>query len=123
MRSYVPVHMEFVHQKSFCFDLDTDEPGLYTADSSILRWPYGKIPVSSLLGRRNHRASWLDDCGDLDSAGFAAGWQDLLIHMHRYGIPRSPYLPTESCSIRARNATFLDNALAHWGRGRPRCSE
>ena len=117
VRSYVPVHMEFVHQKSFRFDLDTDEPGLYTADSSILRWPYGKILFHRCLGDGiTERRGWMT-AGIWILLGLQQGWQDLLIYMHRYGIPQIAVFTDRELLDQGEERDVLDNALAHWGEG------
>ena len=54
--------------------------------------------------------------------GLQQGWQDLLIYMHRYGIPQIAVFTDRSCSIRARNATFSTTRLLIGAKGRPRCS-
>ena len=116
MRSYVPVHMEFVHQKSF--------PPIWTRTSLAvhggqfhLALAIRENPVSSLLGRRNHRASWLDDCGDLDSAGFAAGLAGSADLHAPIRHPQIAVFTDRELLDQGEERDVLDNALAHWGEG------
>lgn len=115
--SYVPVWMEFIHQKSFRFDLDSDQPGLYTADSTILRWPYGKILFHRCLGDGiTERRGWMT-AGIWILLGLQQGWQDLLIYMHRYGIPQIAVMTDRELLDQGEERAVLENALAQWGEG------
>ena len=117
MRSYVPYHMEFVHQKSFRFDLDTDEPGLYTADSTILKWPMGKILFHRCLGDGiTERRGWMT-AGIWILLGLQQGWQDLLIYMHRYGIPQIAVFTDRELLDQGEERNVLESALDNWGEG------
>lgn len=117
VRSYVPYHMEFVHQKSFRFDLDTDEPGLYTADSTILKWPMGKILFHRCLGDGiTERRGWMT-AGIWILLGLQQGWQDLLIYMHRYGIPQIAVFTDRELLDQGEERNVLESALDNWGEG------
>ena len=106
VRSYVPVRMEFVHQKSF-LRLGHRRAWAVHGGQFHSALAIQENPVSSLLGRRNHRASWLDDCGDWILLGLQQGWQDLLIYMHRYGIPQiAVFTDRRAVLIKEKSATF-----------------
>lgn len=117
IRSWVPVHMEFVHQKSFRFDLDDDSPGLYSADSSLLRWPMGKMLFHRCLGDGiTERRGWMT-AGVWIEYALQQGWADLLIYMHLYGIPQIAVFTEKELLDQGEERDVLDTALDHWGQG------
>jgi len=117
VRSWVPVYMEFVHQKSFRFDLDDDTPGFYSADSSMLRWAKGKILFHRCLGDGiTERRGWMT-AGAWIELGLQQGWADLLIFMHLYGLPQIGVKTEKEFLDPGEERTILDEALDNWGEG------
>lgn len=115
--SWVPVHLEFVHQKSFRFDLDDDTPGLYSADASMLRWPKGKMLFHRCLGDGiTERRGWMT-AGAWIELGVQQGWADLLIFMHLFGIPQLAVKTEKEFLDPGEERDILDQALDNWGEG------
>lgn len=118
VRSWVPVGLEQVHQKAFRFDLDSDQPGFYSNDASMLRWPRGKILFHRTLGDGiTERRGWMT-AGVWIELGLQQGWQDLLIYMHLYGIPQVAVFVDKAVLDPGEERDILDNALDDYGQGR-----
>jgi phage gp29-like protein len=117
--SWVPVGMEFIHQKSFRFDLDTDAAGLYSADGGMnsLKWAMGKILFHRCLGDGITERRGFMTAAIWNQYGIQQGWQDLLIYMHLYGIPQIGVKIEKEILDQAEERQILDEAVSNWGEG------
>ncbi len=115
---FVPVWMEPFHQKHWMFELDSDKPLVWLGEGRAgAPWPKGKFVFSKTLGdgvtcRRGFMtaAAWLE-------YAIQAGWRDLIIFMHLFGIPQFALMIDKNTIDQEEEWAVIQEGIDNYGQG------
>lgn len=116
---FSPISLKEMHQRRFVFQTEEDEPLLWDGQGNPgIKWAKGKILFHRTLGhgiteRRGYMtaAMWL-------AYALQAGWRDLIIFMHLYGLPQFALMLEEELLQQQEMRDLVDVGMDSYGQGK-----